>query len=589
MTETSVYPVPTDFAAQANLSPEKYREMYAASIADPDAFWGEHGKRLDWSKPYTTVKDVSWDKSDLHVRWYSDGELNVAYNCIDRHLATRGDKVALIWEGDDPSDAATVTYKQLHSAVCRFANVLKDMGVKKGDRVTIYMPMILEAAYAMLACARIGAVHSIVFGGFSPEALAGRITDCDSQFMITADEGIRGGRPVPLKKNADAACDLAGGVVEKVLVVRRTGNPVNMIEGRDIWLHEAGAEVSHDCPPEPMNAEDPLFILYTSGSTGRPKGVINTHRGLVNRLCWMQDAYPLTTVDCVLQKTPLSFDVSAWEMFWPLMTGACLVLARPAGHKDSAYLVELIQREQITTLHFVPAMLTAFLEAPNVANCTSLKRVICSGETLPSSLQTQFFQTLPSVELHNLYGPTEAAIDVTAWPCQPKSPPSTTVPIGRPIANTQIYLLDSQQRLVPPGIPGELYIGGLGVARGYWHRPDLTAERFVPNPFEAGIGNRRQVIGDREQEEFRTLDPDPITNSPEPITNNQQPITNNPEQSQNPSTQLLNHPSTLYKTGDRARYRPDGRSEEHTSELQSPMYLVCRLLLEKKKRLITQL
>ena len=307
--------------------------------------------------------------------------------------------------------------------------------------------------------------------------------------------------------------------------------------------------------------QHPISLLYTSGSTGRPKGVINTHRGLVNRLCWMQDAYPLTTVDCVLQKTPLSFDVSAWEMFWPLMTGACLVLARPAGHKDSAYLVELIQREQITTLHFVPAMLTAFLEAPNVANCTSLKRVICSGETLPSSLQTQFFQTLPSVELHNLYGPTEAAIDVTAWPCQPKSPPSTTVPIGRPIANTQIYLLDSQQRLVPPGIPGELYIGGLGVARGYWHRPDLTAERFVPNPFEAGIGNRRQGIGDREQEEFRTLYPDPITNSPEPITNNQQPITNNPEQSQNPSTQLLNHPSTLYKTGDRARYRPDGTLE----------------------------
>ncbi|GAB5456389.1 MAG: hypothetical protein Hens2KO_26180 [Henriciella sp.] len=219
MTDSPIYPVPSEFAAKANLSPEAYREMYAASIADPDGFWGEQGKRLDWSKPYTTVKDVSWDKSDLHVRWYSDGELNVAYNCIDRHLATRGDKVALIWEGDDPSDAATVTYKQLHKAVCRFANVLKDMGVKKGDRVTIYMPMILEAAYAMLACARIGAVHSIVFGGFSPEALSGRITDCDSKFMITADEGIRGGRIVPLKANADKACELAGGMVEKVLVV----------------------------------------------------------------------------------------------------------------------------------------------------------------------------------------------------------------------------------------------------------------------------------------------------------------------------------------------------------------------------------
>ena len=278
-TDTQIYPVPSDFASKANLSPEQYKEMYAASIADPEGFWGEQGKRLDWSKPYSKVKDVSWDKSDLHVKWFSDGELNVSVNCIDRHLATRGDKVALIWEGDDPSDAATVTYKQLHSAVCRFANVLKDMGVQKGDRVTIYMPMILEAAYAMLACARIGAVHSIVFGGFSPEALAGRITDCDSQFMITADEGIRGGRIVPLKKNADAACELAGGMVEKVLVVRRTGNPVNMAEGRDIWLHEAGAQLSHECPPEPMNAEDPLFILYTSGSTGKPKGVLHTTGG----------------------------------------------------------------------------------------------------------------------------------------------------------------------------------------------------------------------------------------------------------------------------------------------------------------------
>ncbi len=279
MTENSVYPVPSDFAAKANLTPEKYKEMYAASVADPEAFWGEHGKRIDWSKPYTKVKDVSWDKSNLSVKWYSDGELNVSYNCIDRHLAARGDKVALIWEGDNPEDDATVTYKQLHVAVSRFANVLKEMGVKKGDRVTIYMPMILEAAYAMLACARIGAVHSIVFGGFSPEALAGRITDCDSQFMITADEGVRGGRIVPLKANADKACDLANGMVEKVLVVRRTGNGVDMKEGRDIWLHEAAESVSADCPPEPMNAEDPLFILYTSGSTGKPKGVLHTTGG----------------------------------------------------------------------------------------------------------------------------------------------------------------------------------------------------------------------------------------------------------------------------------------------------------------------
>ncbi len=277
--QPKIYPVPEEFAAKANLSPEKYKEMYAASIADPEAFWGEQGKRLDWIKPYTTVKDVSWDADDLHIRWYADGELNVTANCIDRHLATRGDKTAFIWIGDDPDESHKVSYKELHAAVCRFANVLKKLGVKKGDRVTIYMPMILEAAYAMLACARIGAVHSVVFGGFSPEALAGRITDCDSGVLITADEGVRGGRKVPLKVNADKAADLSNGTLKKMLVVKRTGADINMVEGRDHWLHEAAEDVSSDCPPEPMNAEDPLFILYTSGSTGKPKGVMHTTGG----------------------------------------------------------------------------------------------------------------------------------------------------------------------------------------------------------------------------------------------------------------------------------------------------------------------
>ncbi|KCZ53774.1 acetyl-CoA synthetase [Hyphomonas beringensis] len=280
MTETAkTYPVPEAFAAQANLTPEKYREMYAASIEDPEAFWGEHGKRIDWIKPYTTVKDVSWETGDLHVKWYSDGVLNVSANCLDRHLETRGDKPALIWEGDEPGDSHTLTYRQLHTAVCKFANVLKKLGVKKGDRVTIYMPMILEAAYAMLACARIGAVHSVVFGGFSPEALAGRITDCESDFLITSDEGVRGGRKVPLKVNADKAADIAGGMVKTMLVVKRTGSDVAMQDGRDHWLHEAADGISADCPPEPMNAEDPLFILYTSGSTGKPKGVLHTTGG----------------------------------------------------------------------------------------------------------------------------------------------------------------------------------------------------------------------------------------------------------------------------------------------------------------------
>ena len=272
------YPVPKAFAASANLTPEGYRDMYQASISDPEKFWGAQGKRLSWIKDYTSVKDVSWDKSNLSVKWYSDGVLNVTENCIDRHLETRGDKPAIIFEGNHPDDHRTLTYRELHGEVCRFANVLKKLGVKKGDRVTIYMPMIVEAALSMLACARIGAVHSVVFGGFSPEALAGRITDCDSTFVITADEGKRGAKSVPLKSACDAACEIAG-IVKTVLVIGHTGGDVSMKAGRDVWYHDALMGVSSTCPFEPMSAEDPLFILYTSGSTGKPKGVLHTTGG----------------------------------------------------------------------------------------------------------------------------------------------------------------------------------------------------------------------------------------------------------------------------------------------------------------------
>ena len=252
--------------------------MYKASLDDPEGFWGEQGKRLTWMKDYSVVKKVDWDKSNLSVKWYSDGVLNVTENCIDRHLPTRGDKPAIVFEGNHPDDHRVLTYRELHGEVCRFANVLKKLGVKKGDRVTIYMPMIVEAALSMLACARIGAVHSVVFGGFSPEALAGRITDCDSTFVITADEGKRGAKTVPLKAACDAACDIAG-IVKTVLIIGHTGGDVTMKEGRDVWYHDALVGVTSSCPPEPMNAEDPLFILYTSGSTGKPKGVLHTTGG----------------------------------------------------------------------------------------------------------------------------------------------------------------------------------------------------------------------------------------------------------------------------------------------------------------------
>ncbi|VAW15888.1 Acetyl-CoA synthetase [hydrothermal vent metagenome] len=282
MSDAQTYPVTPVWAARAWANDAKYRAMYKASIDDPEAFWGAEGKNLDWITPYTRVKNTSFDHDNLSIKWFEDGVLNVSANCIDRHLEARGDQTAIIWEGDDPADDAHITYRQLHAQVCKFANVLKKLGVKKGDRVTLYMPMIPEAAYAMLACTRVGAVHSIVFGGFSPDALAGRIEDCRSNFVITADEGLRGGKTIPLKANTDKAIEIAakdGAMVDHVVVVKHTGGDIDWLPGRDVWLHEEMDAVSDDCLPEPMNAEDPLFILYTSGSTGKPKGVLHTTGG----------------------------------------------------------------------------------------------------------------------------------------------------------------------------------------------------------------------------------------------------------------------------------------------------------------------
>ena len=275
-----VYPVSSDAKARALLDESAYDKLYARSVNDNEGFWAEQAKRVDWIKPFSKVKDVSFARDDLHIRWYYDGTLNVCYNCVDRHLENKADDVAIIWEGDDPTRDLKITYRELHERVCKFANSLKSLGAKKGDRITIYMPMIPEAAVAMLACARIGAIHSVVFGGFSPEALAGRIHDCESNIVITADEGVRGGKAIPLKANVDAAAEHADvTTLEKVLVVRNTGNEVHWVEGRDAWLHELEAEVDVDCPCEEMGAEDPLFILYTSGSTGKPKGVLHTTGG----------------------------------------------------------------------------------------------------------------------------------------------------------------------------------------------------------------------------------------------------------------------------------------------------------------------
>ena len=278
MADNELFPVPDAVANRAWADEKKYREMYRRSVDDPEGFWAEQGKRIDWFKPYSKVKDCSYDPQDVHIRWFYDGTLNASHNCLDRHLAKRGDQVAIIWEGDDPKDSKKITYRELHRDVSKFANVLKSIGAKKGDRITIYMPMIPEAAVAMLACARIGAIHSVVFGGFSPDSLANRIQDADCSIVVTADEGVRGGRKIPLKKNTDEAVANCP-TVKKCVVVKRTGGKVDWQDGRDVWYHELMAKASEDCKAEEMGAEDPLFILYTSGSTGKPKGVLHTTGG----------------------------------------------------------------------------------------------------------------------------------------------------------------------------------------------------------------------------------------------------------------------------------------------------------------------
>jgi acetyl-CoA synthetase len=363
MSENLVFEVPEEIRAKALVDDAKYQEMYAHSITDPDAFWGEHGKRLDWMQPYSRVKNTHYGKDDVSIKWYEDGTLNACVNCVDRHLDSRGDQVAIIWEGDNPNDDAKITYRQLHEEVCRFANVLKARGVQKGDRVTIYMPMIPEATYAMLACARIGAVHSVVFGGFSPEALAGRILDCESTCIITADEGVRGGKPIPLKANTDAALEKCPDV-QTVLVVQRTASGVAMQDGRDVWYHEQKASVSADCPAEEMAAEDPLFILYTSGSTGKPKGVLHTTGGYM--------VYASMTHEYV-------FDYQDGEVYWctadvgwvtghsyivygPLANGATtLMFEGVPNYPDHSRFWQVCDKHQVNIFYTAPTALRALM------------------------------------------------------------------------------------------------------------------------------------------------------------------------------------------------------------------------------------
>ena len=363
MTKNNIYIPSSDVVKNAHVNSEQYEKMYAESINDPDVFWDTHGKRIDWIKPYKKISNISYAKEDLKIKWYEDGTLNASANCLDRHLKTKGDSTAIIWEGDNPNESKHITYNQLYEDVCKFSNVLKKAGAKKGDRITIYMPMIPEATIAMLACTRIGAIHSVVFGGFSPDALAGRIEDCDSTIIITADEGVRSGKTIPLKSNTDEAIAKAK-MCKTTIVVKRTGGDINWIDGQDIWYHEEMEKASSECVPTEMNAEDPMFILYTSGSTGKPKGVLHTTGGYM--------VYTSVTHHYV-------FDYHDGEIYWctadvgwvtghsyivygPLSNGATtLMFEGVPNYPDASRFWQIVDKHKVNIFYTAPTAIRALM------------------------------------------------------------------------------------------------------------------------------------------------------------------------------------------------------------------------------------
>ncbi|HRY05522.1 MAG TPA: acetate--CoA ligase [Hyphomicrobiaceae bacterium] len=501
-----VYPVPAEWKQRAWVDNDKYLEMYERSIKDPVGFWGEMGQRLEWIKPYTKVKNTSFDPHNVSIKWYEDGVLNASANCIDRHLEKRGDQLAIIWEGDDPTQDEKITYRQLHERVCKFANVMKAHGVKKGDRVTIYLPMIPEATYAMLACARIGAVHSIVFGGFSPDSLQNRIEDADSKFIITSDEGYRGGKTVPLKKNADEALKKCSGG-EKLLVVRRTGNPVPWTPGRDFWLHEEIVKVSADCPPEPMNAEDPLFILYTSGSTGKPKGVVHTTGGY------------LVFVSMTHQYI---FDYHEGDIYWCTadvgwVTGHSYIVYGPLANGATTLMFEGVPNYPTASRfwHVVDKWgVNTFYTAP-----TAIRALMGAGEDLVKRTDRSSLRLLGSVGepinpeawewYHNVVGDGRCPIVDTWWQTETGGilitplPGATELKPGsatRPFFGIQPALVDDKGQQLEGATQGNLIL--LDSWPGQMRTIYRDHERFVqtyfstyPGTYFTGDGCRRDEDG----------------------------------------------------------------------------------------------
>ncbi|MFC5581488.1 acetate--CoA ligase [Rhodanobacter terrae] len=411
---STLYPVNPAFAAKARLRHDDYTRLYAESVGDPEGFWGRIGQRLDWIKPPTKIKDVSFDPKDLHIRWYEDGELNVSANCLDRQLATRGDKVAIIFEGDDPNDSRKITYRELHAEVCKFANTLKNLGVVKGDRVAIYLPMIPEAAVAMLACARLGAIHSVVFGGFSPDSLAGRIADSAAKVVITADEGVRAGKRIPLKVNVDTALERPGtNSVETVIVVRRTGGAVAMQSPRDRYYHTLMEGQSADCPPTPVEAEHPLFVLYTSGSTGKPKGVLHSTGGYLVFASYTHElVFDLREDDIYWCTADVGWVTGhSYVVYGPLANGATTVMFEGVpNYPDVSRFWQVIDKHQVTLFYTAPTAIRALMregEAP-VKACSraSLRLLGTVGEPINPEAWTWY---------HRVVGDERCPIVDTWW------------------------------------------------------------------------------------------------------------------------------------------------------------------------------
>ena len=502
-----VYPVSAEWAQRAYVNNDAYKAMYERSVKDPNGFWGEHGKRIDWIKPFTKVKNTSFDPHNVSIKWFEDGTTNVAMNCVDRHLAKRANQTAIIWEGDNPDESKHITYAQLAEEVGKFANVLKAHGVQKGDTVTIYLPMIPEAAYAMLACARIGAVHSIVFGGFSPDSLAGRIEGCKSKVVITADEGLRGGRKVPLKVNADEAAKKCGDIVKSVLVVKRTGGKVAWNEGRDFWYHDEAAKVSADCAPAEMNAEDPLFILYTSGSTGAPKGVVHTTGGyLVYASMTHQYVFDYHEGDIYWCTADVGWVTGhSYIVYGPLANGATTLMFEgiPNYPSDSRFW-DVIDKHRVNIFYTAPTAIRALMqkgeEPVKRTSRASLRLLGSVGEPINPEAWEWY---------HRVVGDDRCPIVDTWWQTETGGilitplPGATALKPGsatRPFFGVQPQIVDAEGKTLEGACEGNLVLvdswpGQMRTVYGDHERFVQTYFSTYPGTYFTGDGCRRDEDG----------------------------------------------------------------------------------------------